>query len=81
LLADKCLDKLPLHQAPAIAPETDATERINNFKEVDQVISKEMAYEEANRCLRCYRLYSVVTEKNLVKETTSDAHPALITQE
>ncbi|MEI7430215.1 MAG: FAD-dependent oxidoreductase [Betaproteobacteria bacterium] len=80
LLADKCLDKLPLHQAPAIAPETDATERINNFKEVDQVISKEMAYEEANRCLRCYRLYSVVTEKNLVKETTA-AHPALISQE
>ena len=29
------------------------------------MITKETAYEEAGRCLRCYRLYSLVTEKAL----------------
>jgi formate dehydrogenase beta subunit len=81
LLVDKCLNKLPLHKTPAITPELDATERIKHFKEVDQVISKEVAYEEANRCLRCYRLYSVVTEKKLTKETTPAGHKELISQE
>ena len=49
---------------PELAPE----ERVKSFVEVDQVISKQAAYEEAGRCLRCYRLYSVVTEKHLPRE-------------
>ena len=69
LFAGECLKAMPLHQEPASVPELDASERIKNFDEVDRVISKETAYEEANRCLRCYRLYSVVTEKHLPQET------------
>ena len=46
-------------------PELDPAERVNGFEEVDQVLSKNVAYQEAGRCLRCYRLYSVVTEKQL----------------
>ena len=69
LLDDECLQTLPLHKKPASVPELDASERIKSFDEVDRVISKEMAYEEASRCLRCYRLYSVVTEKQLPRET------------
>lgn len=68
LFAGECLKTIPMHQEPASVPELDASERIKNFDEVDRVISKETAYEEANRCLRCYRLYSVVTEKHLPQE-------------
>ncbi len=68
LLADECLDVQPPHKDRAVMPELDATERVKGFDEVDQVISKQSAYEEASRCLRCYRLYSVVTEKHLPRE-------------
>lgn len=65
LLADKCLEHPPLAKARARMPELPADERIRSFSEVDGTITKETAYEEASRCLRCYRLYSVVTEKPL----------------
>lgn len=71
LLSDGCLERLPLHKDPATVPELDADERIKTFAEVDHVLSKTTAYEEANRCLRCYRLYSVVTEKSLPRESTA----------
>ena len=81
LLMDECLNTLPLHKAPATTPESDASERITHFKEVDQVISKAIAYEEASRCLRCYRLYSVVTEKSLRKESAHFDHKETLFQE
>lgn len=65
LLADKCLDHPPLAKARATMPELPADERIRSFAEVDGTIAKNEAYEEASRCLRCYRLYSLVTEKPL----------------
>ncbi len=68
LFAGECLKTMPVHQEPASVPELEASERIKSFDEVDRVISKETAYAEANRCLRCYRLYSVVTEKHLPQE-------------
>ncbi len=37
-------------------------ERSHNFEEVDLVMTSEEAVREANRCMRCYRLYSVVTQ-------------------
>ena len=64
----ECLKTPPLHQDPVALPELDANERIKNFGEVDRVISKEEAYAEASRCLRCYRLYSIVTAKPLRRE-------------
>ena len=71
----ECLKTPPLHQDPVALPELDANERIKNFGEVDRVISKEEAYAEASRCLRCYRLYSIVTAKPLRRETQA-AHIA-----
>ena len=43
-------------------PELDPEVRREMFDEVDQTISVADAYREARRCLRCYRIYSVVTE-------------------
>lgn len=65
LLSNECLTNLPPESPPAVMPELEVSERVSNFNEVDHVISKETAYEEAKRCLRCYRLYSVVTGKPL----------------
>ncbi|SFN78873.1 formate dehydrogenase beta subunit [Formivibrio citricus] len=65
LFSGECLQTQPVRKERARVPELDAIERIKTFDEVDGVISKEVAYEEATRCLRCYRLYSVVTEKSL----------------
>ena len=44
-------------------PEMSPEVRKEMFEEVDQTISAEEAYREANRCLRCYRIYSVITEQ------------------
>ena len=68
LLYDQPLDHAPLAKARACVPELEADERIKGFDEVDGTLAKETAYEEASRCLRCYRLYSVVTEKHLPRE-------------
>lgn len=43
-------------------PELDPDLRKRMFNEVEQTISQREAYSEAQRCMRCYRLYSVVTE-------------------
>ena len=42
-------------------PELDPNIRKQMFEEVERPISTEEAYREAKRCLRCYRVYSVVT--------------------
>lgn len=44
-------------------PELDPEVRRTMFEEVEATISDEQAYREAKRCLRCYRIYSVVTER------------------
>jgi formate dehydrogenase beta subunit len=50
---------------PELAPEV----RRQMFEEVEQTISAADAYREANRCLRCYRIYSVVTEQPIPQGT------------
>jgi formate dehydrogenase beta subunit len=35
------------------------------FDEVEEPITTRQAYNEAERCLRCYRIYSVVTESSI----------------
>jgi len=65
LLANECLTHPPINKLRAKVPELEAEQRIRSFDEVDGVIPKAAAYEEASRCLRCYRLYSVITEKSL----------------
>jgi formate dehydrogenase beta subunit len=44
---------------PELSPEI----RKQMFEEVEKNISSEDAYHEASRCLRCYRIYSVITEQ------------------
>ncbi|MCL2714982.1 MAG: FAD-dependent oxidoreductase [Alphaproteobacteria bacterium] len=46
-------------------PELDPDTRKQMFEEVEQTISAEQAYHEARRCLRCYRIYSVITERKI----------------
>ncbi len=43
--------------------ELDPDVRKKMFEEVEKPISMEEAYREANRCMRCYRVYSVITEQ------------------
>lgn len=43
--------------------ELDPQVRKGLFEEVEKPISIDEAYKEAERCMRCYRVYSVVTEK------------------
>ena len=41
--------------------ELAPAERAGNFKEVELGMSQEEAWQEAKRCMRCYRIMSVVT--------------------
>ncbi|MDR1163435.1 MAG: FAD-dependent oxidoreductase [Candidatus Accumulibacter sp.] len=66
LLKDECLEKPVVFRPRVVSPELDAAARSRNFDEVEHNISKEAAYEETERCMRCYRLYSLVTERELV---------------
>jgi formate dehydrogenase beta subunit len=43
--------------------ELDPEVRKEIFEEVEKPISLDEAYHEASRCLRCYRIYSVITER------------------
>ncbi len=49
------LPRTPLKSLPA-------QERAKNFEEVDLAMTSEEAAQEAGRCMRCYRIYSVVTQ-------------------
>jgi formate dehydrogenase beta subunit len=43
-------------------PELQPEVRKLMFEEVEGTISSEDAYHEASRCMRCYRIYSVITD-------------------
>lgn len=44
-------------------PERPSHERVDDFDEVEQVITPEEALMEADRCLRCYRILLLATER------------------
>jgi formate dehydrogenase beta subunit len=61
LLAADCVD-LPVRLEYRVHhPELDPEVRRTMFEEVETTISDAEAYREARRCLRCYRIYSVIT--------------------
>lgn len=62
LMAGECFEAPVAHQYRIDIPNLSPEERSRNFDEVEQPISADDAYREAARCLRCYRVYSVVTE-------------------
>jgi len=51
------------HQYRVKIKELDPAVRKRMFEEVEKAISVEEAYHEAKRCMRCYRVYSVITER------------------
>ncbi|MBQ9537239.1 MAG: FAD-dependent oxidoreductase [Desulfovibrionaceae bacterium] len=62
-------DKEPVNlkvKAPRVpVRELPAADRCHSFAEVEQTMTPEEAWSEAARCLRCYRIYSVVTAKHI----------------
>ena len=48
----------PRHKLKTLSSE----ERRGNFEEVDLSMTEGEAIAEANRCMRCYRIYGVVTQ-------------------
>lgn len=59
------LDKIPLplkQKSPRVAAhELSPAERDHNFREVELTMTREEAWAEASRCMRCYRILSVLT--------------------
>ena len=51
------------HEYRVKVRELDPEVRKRMFEEVEKPISVEEAYHEAERCMRCYRVYSVITEQ------------------
>ncbi|MCP4146026.1 MAG: FAD-dependent oxidoreductase [bacterium] len=62
-LQSEDVDKPIRHLYRVKVDELDPEIRKRKFEEVEKPISLEAAYHEAGRCMRCYRVYSVVTEK------------------
>lgn len=62
LLNEKAAKPAKTKSERAPVRELAAEERAKNFAEVEQTMSREEAWKEANRCMRCYRVLSVVTE-------------------
>jgi formate dehydrogenase beta subunit len=63
MLADDAVEVPVKPQYRVHHPELDPSVRRQMFEEVEQTISPEQAYREAKRCMRCYRTYSVITER------------------
>lgn len=51
------------HEYRVKVKELDPLTRKRIFEEVEKPISIDEAYSEAQRCMRCYRIYSVITEQ------------------
>jgi formate dehydrogenase (NADP+) beta subunit len=63
LLIDDCVEVPVKSEYRVHHPELDPEIRKQMFEEVEQVYSAEDAYKEAKRCMRCFRLYSVITDR------------------
>ncbi|MBK5960873.1 oxidoreductase [Rhodoplanes elegans] len=70
MLADDAVEVPVKPQYRVHHPELDPTVRKLMFEEVEQTISPEQAYREAKRCMRCYRTYSVITERAIPEGTS-----------
>ena len=63
MLSSDCIDVPVKMQYRVHHPEIDPEVRKYMFEEVEGAISQEQAYREARRCMRCYRIYSVITSQ------------------
>ena len=64
-LADDVVETPVRAQYRVHNPELDPDLRKRMFGEVEQTISEQDAYAEAQRCMRCYRVYSVITKHSI----------------
>jgi formate dehydrogenase beta subunit len=63
MLSSDCVD-IPIKVRYRVHhPELNPEDRKFMFEEVEHTISQAEAYRESKRCLRCYRIYSVITEQ------------------
>ena len=53
-------------------PQIPVCEREKNFDEVDMTLTAAEAIKEAQRCMRCYRVYAVVTPRPIPGNTKVD---------
>jgi formate dehydrogenase beta subunit len=65
LLSEDCIEIPVKHEYRVHHPELEPDYRKTVFDEVEQSISPVDAYNEAKRCMRCYRVYSVITEQSI----------------
>lgn len=68
IAANRLLDDEGARDLKPKAPRAKLTEldpqaRGRNFEEVEQTMTREEAWKEAGRCMRCYRVMSLVTEE------------------
>ena len=63
LLGEKWTKQLKPVAKRARVTEIPPESRTGNFDEVEQTMSREEAWDEASRCMRCYRVISVLTEE------------------
>lgn len=52
----------PKSRRPSVK-ELEPKSRASNFEEVEKTMSREEAWKEAGRCMRCYRVFSLLTEE------------------
>jgi formate dehydrogenase beta subunit len=62
LLASDCIETPVKSLFRVHHPELDPDVRRAMFEEVEKGISTEAAYRESLRCMRCYRVYTVITD-------------------
>lgn len=75
MLAGECMEIPVKSQVRIHHPELDPEVRRQMFGEVEQPITAAQAYSEAERCLRCYRVYSVITESPIPEGQTLETQP------
>jgi formate dehydrogenase (NADP+) beta subunit len=63
MLVEDCVEVPVKSEYRVHHPELSPEIRRQMFEEVEQSISAEDAYKEAKRCMRCFRLYSVITDR------------------
>lgn len=63
LLDDKKSPPLKTRQKRVGVTELEPAERSCNFDEVEKTMTREEAWKEASRCMRCYRVFSLVTDE------------------
>ncbi len=75
----KLLDAEPPEPAPATQPRAeirhlDASERVKGWDEVELGLDPDEALEEAKRCMRCYRLFSLTTLRPIPGKSALEEH-------